>query len=91
MSENYRLKQAKRDERGNDRLVLQIAKSLLKNPSECEFELKQRKRKLERKIVDNLKTDHPPLSEYERGRIRRMKQLVWSKIISSGPVIIKLK
>ena len=50
MSENYRLKQAKRDERGNDRLVLRIAKSLLKHQSECEFELKQRKRKLDRKV-----------------------------------------
>ena len=80
----YEKKQIKRKERANERLVLQLAKIELKNP-DSEFVIKPRKKK---SSSTKLKGG---VSEMERGRIRRIKELIWEKINSASKVSIPIK
>lgn len=60
---------------------------MIKIEDSCEFVLKCRKRKGSEKE----KPVTGSLSEYERGRIRRMKHMIWNKVAKSGLVTIRLK
>ena len=84
LSRTYQHKQEKRQERGNERLVLKLAKKLI-HKEDSEFVLRSRKRK------DQILTQPTGVSEYDRGRIRRMKSMIWEKIRRAKPVVVRLQ
>ena len=80
----YEIKQLKRKERANERMVLKIAKRELTNPR-SEFVIKPRRTKYRSKKLKG------GVTEMERGRIRRLKELIWNKFECAAKVCIAPK
>ena len=85
MSTAYLEKQSKRDFRATERLIMQIAKEVTikqrnGEPVDPEFEIPTRSRRDNR--TDRIQNGN--LSEYERGRLRKIKVIIYKMLEKSG-------
>ena len=92
MSTAYLEKQSKRDLRATERLIMQIAKEVTikqrnGEPVDPEFEIPTRSRRDNR--TDRIQNGN--LSEYERGRLRKIKVIIYKRLEKCGKVSLLLK
>ena len=87
MSAAFREKQTRREQRTTERLVTKIAKEVILKqrngePVDPEFQIPTRRRRDDR--TNHLRTGN--LTEYERGRLRKIKVIILKRLERSGSV-----
>ena len=92
MSTSYIVKQSVRGQRTTERLVTKFAKDVVikqrnGEPVDPEFEIPTRSRRDNR--TDRIQNGN--LSEYERGRLRKIKVIIYKRLEKCGKVSLLLK
>ena len=92
MSTAFREKQGKRDLRATERLIMHIAKEVTikqrnGEPVDPAFDIPTRRRRDNR--TDRIQNGN--LTEYERGRLRKIKVIIYKRLKDSGKLSLLLK